>query len=92
MISYWTMGTGWVMGPLDERGNEGGGAGSRGLGLGGAQEGQVMSSNVASELRCWGDMALRWWHPRHPHPLIPAGSTVKPPEMLSQSRIYDPMP
>ena len=32
MISDCTAGTGWAMGPLDERGNEGGGAGGRGAG------------------------------------------------------------
>lgn len=83
---------GWVLGPLDERGNGGGGGGAGGGGWGGAQEGQVISSNVASEPRCWGDMALRWRHPRPPHPLIPTGSMVTPLEMLSQSHIYDPTP
>lgn len=40
MISNCTAGTGWAMGPLDERGNEGGGAGGRGAG------------RTSNELRC----------------------------------------
>lgn len=40
VISKWTMGTGWVMGPPDEREDEGRGGG-------GGQEGQVMSLDVA---------------------------------------------
>lgn len=73
MISYWTVGTGWVMGPLDERGNEGGEPGSRGLAGGGAaQEGQVMSSNVASS-RGAGGHGFKMVAPKTPSPPYPRG-------------------
>ena len=43
VISCWTVGTGWVLGPLDERGNGGGGAGGGGEGS---------TGGTSNELEC----------------------------------------
>lgn len=49
-----------------------------------------MSSNVASEPRCWEGMAFQVAAPRPLTPLFRVCSMVTPPEMLSQSQVYDP--